>query len=138
MARFLLDTNHASPLVALNHPLRALIVERMVQGDQFFITPNHLTEILAGLLILPRAKENLEQWQRLESEIGSLGFTNEDARDAAQLQVALRKRGRQLATIDAQIATVAIREDVTLLTTDGDFKQVELLRVENWLTALRW
>ena len=52
-------------------------------------------------------------------------FGSEDARNAAYLQVAVRKRGRQLTTIDAQL--VAIREDATLLTTDTDFEAVETL-----------
>jgi len=56
-----------------------------------------------------------------------------DALDAAALQVALRRQGRQLATVDALIATVTLRYDLTLLTTDGDFVAVPTLRVENWL-----
>ena len=56
-----------------------------------------------------------------------------DALEAAALQVALRRQGRQLATVDALIATVALRYDLTLLTIDGDFMPVPTLRVESWL-----
>jgi len=38
-----------------------------------------------------------------------------------------------LATIDALIAITALRYDLTLLTTDGDFQAVPVLRLENWL-----
>ena len=135
MARYLLDTNHASPLVTFNHPLRQKVVERMVAGDEFFVTVVNLAEILAGIGSLPRAARNLEEWSRLEREIGILGFEANDARNAAQLQILLRTRGLQLATIDAQITVIALREDITLLTVDGDFEAITPLRTENWLSV---
>ena len=46
---------------------------------------------------------------------------------------ALRQRGRQLATVDALIATTALRYDRTLLTTDSDFGALPGLRVATWL-----
>ena len=42
--------------------------------------------------------------------------------DAASLRNACRRAGVQLGTIDALIAQVAIRYDLTLLTTDQDFR----------------
>ena len=36
-------------------------------------------------------------------------------------------------TIDALIAAIALRYDLTLLTTDGDFYAVPDLKHENWL-----
>lgn len=113
MARYLLDTNHASPLVTLNHPLRARVIEQMLQGDQFFVTANHLSEILAGLLILPRAASNLEQWTRLESEIGIFAFSSEDARNAAYLQVALRKQAA--VTLTASLGGAARSVMITVM-----------------------
>jgi predicted nucleic acid-binding protein len=56
-----------------------------------------------------------------------------DAELAAELQVALRRRGRQLETVDALVAAVAIRYGLTLLTTDKDFKAVPDLGRDNWL-----
>ena len=43
------------------------------------------------------------------------------------------QRGRQLAMVNALIATVALRYDLTLLTTDNDFAPVSGLRVATWL-----
>ncbi|HMN29350.1 MAG TPA: PIN domain-containing protein [Caldilineaceae bacterium] len=59
----------------------------------------------------------------------------EDAEEAADLQVVLRRQGWQLGTVDALIATVALRYGLTLLTTDKDFKAVLSLKQENWLIA---
>jgi len=55
-----------------------------------------------------------------------------NARQAAELQLFLRRRGRQLATVDALIAVIALRYDLTLLSTDNDFDPVPSLRRENW------
>ncbi|MFD3165831.1 type II toxin-antitoxin system VapC family toxin [Herpetosiphon sp. NSE202] len=56
-----------------------------------------------------------------------------DAVHAAEMQIALRRQGRQLATVDALIAALALRYDLVLLTTDKDFDAVPELRIENWL-----
>ncbi len=57
----------------------------------------------------------------------------QDAEDAAELQISLRRQGWQLETIDATIAIIAVRNKLTLLTTDQDFAAVPNLTVENWL-----
>ncbi|MBI4671516.1 MAG: PIN domain-containing protein [Chloroflexi bacterium] len=57
-----------------------------------------------------------------------------DAVSAADLQITLRKRGRQLATIDALIATLALRHNLILLTTDRDFQAAPELAQENWMS----
>lgn len=55
--------------------------------------------------------------------------------EAAQLQVQLRRAGRQLQTVDALIAIVALRYNMTLLTTDRDFSPIPALHLENWLAS---
>ncbi len=55
---------------------------------------------------------------------------------AANSQIQLRQRGWQLGTVDALIAVIALRYDLTLLTTDGDFNAVPDLKHENWLLAV--
>jgi tRNA(fMet)-specific endonuclease VapC len=105
----------------------------MDAGDIFFIIVPIITETVAGFSILPRATQNWAEWQELRPTFILLPIDEVDAVGAARLQVALRHAGRQLATVDALIATIALRYDLTLLTTDRDFTSVPLLRQENWL-----
>ena len=49
MADYLLDTNHASPLVTLGHPLRDEILRRLDEGHTFAICVPVLTETLFGI-----------------------------------------------------------------------------------------
>ena len=58
MVAYLLDTNHASPLVTPGHPLPRRVHERVAAGDTFAICVPVLTETLFGLSLLPRGPES--------------------------------------------------------------------------------
>jgi predicted nucleic acid-binding protein len=55
MADYLLDTNHASPLVTLSHPLRQRILQSLNDGDNFATCVPVVAETLFGIALLPRA-----------------------------------------------------------------------------------
>jgi tRNA(fMet)-specific endonuclease VapC len=135
MTSYLLDTNHASPLVTLNHPLRQRILQKLDDGDNFANCVPGITETLFGISLLPRAKQNLAEWERLKPLLPCYIPDQTDGEMAAQLQVSLRRRGWQLETVDALIAAIALRHDLILLTTDRDFRAVPQLQHENWLTS---
>ncbi|MDM8518403.1 type II toxin-antitoxin system VapC family toxin [Anaerolineales bacterium HSG6] len=121
MSVYLLDTNHLSPLVTPGHPMRKRVLERLDAGDTFSTYVPVLVETLYGIGILPRAKQNLLEWERLESNFYCHIPDEIDAKKAARLRVLLRKQGWQLEAIDALIAIVALRYNLTLLTIDKDF-----------------
>jgi tRNA(fMet)-specific endonuclease VapC len=133
MTEFLLDTNHASPLVTLDHPLRTRILSAIQAGESFALTTVNLTEVWYGLSLLPRAVQNQREWVQIRTSLSIYQIEETDALTAAELQISLRRRGRQLGIVDALIAAIALRYDLTLLTTDGDFDAVPDLKRENWL-----
>lgn len=133
MADYLLDTNHLSPLVTLNHPLRHRILAALQAGHTFAITVPALVEMLFGIGVLPRAEQNQAEWQRLRPNFECYIPDESDAEQAADLQIQLRRQGWQLATVDALVAAVALRHNCTLLTRDKDFAAIPALKQENWL-----
>ena len=135
MAEYLLDTNHLSPLVTLGHPLRRRFFETQQSGDRFGLPVPVLTETLFGLSLTPRAAHNLAEWRRLLPGLTIYDLDRADAEQAAELQLQLRRQGWQLATVDALIAAVALRHDLTLLTRDKDFTVISALKQENWLES---
>lgn len=135
MADYLLDTNHASSLVTLSHPLRERVLRRLDAGDTFAVCVPVITETLFGISLLPRAHQNLAEWERLKPLLPCYVPDETDAELAAELQISLRRRGWQLATVDALIGAIALRYGLTLLTTDNDFQAVPKLRHEDWLSA---
>ena len=132
MTRFLLDTNHLSPLVTTGHPIRQMVLERMAAGDDFAIPTPVLSEFLFGIGLLPRGRENQAVWAELAGEFGYYTVDRQDAAAAAELRLHLRRSGRQLALVDALVAALALRHDLTLLTTDANFAAVPTLHRQNW------
>ena len=135
MTNYLMDTNHLSPLVTLGHPLRQRFFLNQQAGHTFALAVPSLTETLLGISLIPRSKQNLAEWQRLMPGLTVYDLDRTDAERAAQLQLQLRSRGWQLGTVDALIAAVALRHNLTLLTTDKDFTPIPTLKQENWLTS---
>lgn len=133
MVAYLLDTNHASPLVTPGHPLPQRVHTRVGAGDTFAICVPVLTETLFGISLLPRADQNRAAWARLQAILTCYLPDEADGEAAATLQLALRRQGRQLLTVDALIAAVALHYDLVLLTTDRDFAAIPDLKQENWL-----
>ncbi len=133
MSAYLLDTNHASPVVTLSHPLRKEVLARLEAGDTFSVCVPVVTELMHGIATLPRAKATIAEWRRLRPRLDCHIPDEVDAELAAELQVSLRLRGKQLETVDALIAAVALRYELILLTTDKDFSAIPTLRRDNWL-----
>jgi tRNA(fMet)-specific endonuclease VapC len=132
VADYYLDTNHASTLVTIGHSVRGRVHARLAAGDSFFLTAPVITELVFGFGLLPRAIQNMQEWVAIRPALRMLPIEESDAMDAAALQLSLRRRGWQLETVDALIATGALRNALILLTTDGDFRSVPGLVTENW------
>jgi len=133
MSDYLFDTNHASPLVTLEHPHRQQIFHGLTERHTFAICVPVLTETLFGISTVPRVARNVAEWQQLQHMFPCYAPDRLDGEVAAELQISLRRQGWQLETVDALIAAIALRYDLILLTTDKDFGAVPNLRCENWL-----
>ena len=133
MANYLLDTNHLSPLITIGHPLRKKVFQAIRAGHSFAICVPVLTEMLYGIGTLRRAKQNEAEWVRIKHYFHCYIPDETDAEQAAKLRILLRRSGWQLAAMDGLIATICLRYDLILLTTDKDFRAVQGLKQENWL-----
>lgn len=135
-ARYLLDTNHLSPLVTLGHRLIKKVEQVGINGAEMAITVPVLAEFLFGIGMTPRFEQNYTQWLNIRSGFIFYNLDRQLTEQAAQLQVALRKVGRQLFLADALIAVVALKYDLVLLTTDQGFQAAPNLVTENWLLSV--
>lgn len=133
MSAYLLDTNHLSPLVTPGHPLRQRVIQALQAGHSFAVCIPVLAEMLFGIGILPRAVANMAEWERLKPNFRFYTPDVLDAEKAAALQIALRRQGWQLETVDALVAITAERYRLILLTRDKDFARVPGIRIEQWL-----
>ena len=89
-------------------------------GDSIVTTGVILQELLQGFTG-PRARKGIvERFAALPLLIPD----RRDYIDAADLRNRCRRSGIQVGTIDALLAQLCIRHDLTLLTTDGDFSLI--------------
>jgi predicted nucleic acid-binding protein len=86
-------------------------------GASIVTTGLILQELLQGFSG-PRARKELVQ---RFTALPLLVPDRKDHIDAAELRNLCRRSGVQLGTIDALLAQLCVRHDLTILTTDGDF-----------------
>ncbi len=109
--------------VTTDDPTVAFLTEVLDGTGQVFATGLILQELLQGF----RGPRNRE---RIIDRFSSLPFVIPDRTDhidAANLRNRCRRRGVQLGTIDALLAQLCTRHDLTMLTTDQDFSRVAQL-----------
>ena len=96
------------------------LVRAIEAGEQLLTTGLVLQELLQGFAG-PRARE------RILDRFAALPLLVPDRRDhidAAELRNRCRRDGIQIGTIDALLAALCIRHDLTMLTADRDFRQI--------------
>lgn len=89
-----------------------------LEGEDMVVTTGLVLQELLQGFAGPRARKDLiERFAALPL----ISPDRQDHIDAAELRNTCRRAGVQLGTIDALLAQLCIRHDLTLLTTDDDF-----------------
>ena len=89
-----------------------------LEGDDMVVTTGLVLQELLQGFSGPRARKDLiERFAALPL----ISPDRQDHIDAADLRNTCRRAGVQLGTIDALLAQLCIRHDLTLLSTDNDF-----------------
>jgi predicted nucleic acid-binding protein len=89
-------------------------------GDSVVTTGLVLQELLQGFSGPRDGRQVIERF----SALPLLSPDRQDHIDAAELRNRCRRAGTQVGTIDAILAQLCMRHDLTLLTTDKDFVRV--------------
>ncbi len=132
MTNYLLDTNHASWLLAQQETVVTRMRQAQAAGDHFGISVTVLGELYYAVYASQRRAENL---RRLQSLVGALLLWSFDALTAEEfgrVQAEQKAKGRPIPPLDAQIAAVARINNLTLLTDDKHFTFVDGIAVDNW------
>jgi len=90
-------------------------------GEQIVTTGLVLQELLQGFAGPTARDAIIERFSALSLLVPS----REDHVGAAELRNACRRSGVQVGTIDALLAQLCIRHELTMLTTDADFTHME-------------
>lgn len=131
MSTYLLDTNHAAAVWKGDQSLR----KRMMRADEvsFVLCTPAVAELWYMVFKSEKVQSN---WQRMElflSDFVQWPFDGAAALEFGRIQVELSRKGRPIPVVDVQIAAIARVYDVTVLTADRHFDEIQSLKVENWL-----
>ena len=97
-----------------------MLVRAIERGETLLTTGLILQELLQGFLG-PKARDQiLDRF----SSVPLLAPDRDDHVNAAELRNHCRRHGVQIGTIDALLAQLCIRHDLTMLTTDKDFSHI--------------
>jgi tRNA(fMet)-specific endonuclease VapC len=126
--RYLLDTNIVISLLEGDETL----IDRVRQAKAVFVASISIGELYFGAHKSVRVDENLGQVEKYVSENTILGVDTETARMYGSIKGRLRKIGRPIPENDIWIAAIARQYQLTLVTRDEHFGQVEDLLTARW------
>lgn len=132
MSGYLLDTNHASKAMADNSALRPKLVEAAKRGSIYLPMPV-VGELWFMVFNSTRIQDNQRRLERLLQLCAISPFGSACALEFGRIRAELRRLGRPIPPIDAQIAAIARVNSLTVLSADAHFLYVPNLQVENWL-----
>ena len=135
MTDYLLDTNHASYLMANDPRIVAQLQERIMTGDRFGISVTILGELYFAVHASQRQEKNLHRLTQMVAILNMYPFDHLAAEEFGRIQAEQKKKGRPIPPLDAQIAAVARQLNLTILTADKHFEYVDTLTIENWLAT---
>lgn len=133
MTDFLLDTNHASCLLAGEQRLVAPVRSREGTGDRFGISITVLGELFSGAYASQRMQENLAALRHFLGASLLRDFERMAAEEFGKIQAEQRQKGRPVPPTDAQIAAVARLRGLTILTDDRHFDSIDGIVVQSWI-----
>ncbi len=124
----LLDTN----IVIAIMNLQIAIDRHLGRGQRWYISSIVLGELYYGAFHSTRIAENLARVEAWHSEETLLVCDAGTAREYGQIRKKLRSKGRPTPENDIWIAATARQYDLTLITRDQHFREVDSLAVEVW------
>lgn len=132
MARYLLDTNHASRLMGNDARIVAKVQHAQQTGAEFGISMTILGELYFAVYASQHQAQNLYRLTRLLTTLQIYPFNQLAAEEFGRIQAEQKAKGRPIPPLDAQIAAVARQHGLTVLTSDRHFDFIDALSIEDW------
>src|SRR5258708_1495072 len=122
---YLLDTNAAIAATQADPKIEKLIKA----ATAVYISSTIFGEMFYGAFKSGRVAKNIAQVEALSKKVNHLECNYESARLYGQIRNELRAKGRPIPENDIWIAAIARQHDITLLTRDKHFQEVDNLSV---------
>lgn len=125
---FLLDTNIAIALINREHSVHA----RLSVSLSTFVPAVVIGELYFGAYKSQRVNENLQSLRDFADSTIVLSCDDATARFYGEIKNQLRLKGKPIPENDIWIAAIAIQHDLTLVSRDAHFQEIDGLTVEVW------
>jgi len=102
-------------------------------GHETYLCAPVVAEMWFMALNSRRIASNVAELRALLASLPSLPLDDAAAEEYGHVRVELKRAGTPIGPFDMQIAAIARVHELTLLTDDSDFDNVDRLRRENWL-----
>jgi tRNA(fMet)-specific endonuclease VapC len=132
MPDYVLDSNHVSATLRRVSAVRDRIHQGRRAGNRFICCYPVLCELEAGVQQTSKPDENRRRLAQLLRHVRLWPLDAETTWFYGAVYIELRRHGRVLSQVDMMLAALARQHKLTVLTTDGDFRSLPDLRVENW------
>jgi len=133
VTQYLFDTHHATALWRRHQALVNRV--QMTPEAEFFLCVPCVGELWYRVHDSSRALEGGKSLGEFITRFPVLEFDLAAAVEFGRIKTALRRIGRPISEVDAQIASIARSRDMVVLTAEQHFSVVTGLRVERWLTV---
>lgn len=126
--RFLIDTNI---VIALFGNERT-VLQHLTPEVEVFTPAIVLGEVYYGAYKSSRVQENISRINQFASRAAVLECDLVTAQLYGQIKDGLRRKGRPIPENDIWIAAIAMQHDLTLVTRDSHFEEIDGLLVTRW------
>lgn len=126
--KILLDTNIVIALFAGEN----IVQQRLAEGRAVFIPTTVLGELYYGAYKSTNAAKNLSTIEELIANSAILSCDTITALRYGEIKNQLRTKGSPIPENDIWIAAIALQHQLTLITRDAHFKEINDLVIETW------
>ncbi|MDY6938708.1 MAG: type II toxin-antitoxin system VapC family toxin [Cyanobacteriota bacterium] len=126
--RYLLDTNIIIALFAGD----TSVMQSLALANEVFLPSIVLGELYYGARKSGRSQKNLERIEALVTNSSIIKCDADTARQYGDVKNRLKMKGRPLPENDVWIAALALQYDLTLVTRDAHFQEVDNLKTVLW------
>jgi tRNA(fMet)-specific endonuclease VapC len=124
---FLLDTNIVIAIFADEAK-----VLRKLRRATVFLPVTVAGELIFGALKSTRVEKNVARIDEFVSANSVLFCDLETAQEYGKIKAELRRKGRPLPENDIWIAAIAVQFDLTLISRDDHFREIDDLKLTKW------
>ena len=125
---FVLDTN----IIAALLKGEAGIADKIDKAIKVYIPIIVLGELYYGALYSSHVQKNIRNIQKVIARYTVLLIDEETTSSYGNIKTSLRKKGKPIPENDIWIAAIALRHNLTVITRDKHFKEIDQITIKHW------